>query len=149
MIIDKIENASYYYGLSPQLEAGLKSLENVDFSQVEPGRYSILGDDCFALVQTYETKPLDEGRWEAHRKYIDIQFLAKGKERMGYAATDKLKVVEDYNESKDVMFFDGKGEFFDVCEGEFVVFTPQDAHMPSLIAHESDDVIKVVIKVAV
>ena len=49
------------------------------------GKIPIQGDQVFALVRDNTTKPRAQGTWEAHRKYIDVQFLAAGVEEMGYA----------------------------------------------------------------
>ncbi len=49
------------------------------------GRHDLDGDDLFALVQEYTTRAADECVWEAHRRYIDVQFVVTGAERMGVA----------------------------------------------------------------
>ena len=61
MIVDELKNAEQYYGLGPRIEAALRYLQETDFSQVAPDRYDIEGDDVFALVQEYDSKPKSEG----------------------------------------------------------------------------------------
>jgi len=34
----------------------------------------------------YQTKPREQGIWEAHRKYIDVQYMIQGSELMGWAS---------------------------------------------------------------
>jgi YhcH/YjgK/YiaL family protein len=102
------------------------------------------------VVARYKTKPRPEGRWEAHRKYIDIQFLAAGKELIGVTAADKLTITDAYNEESDIMFFgDSEGDFITLTEDKFVLLFPQDAHMPCITANTPSDVIKVVVKIMV
>ena len=148
MIIDAIGNASLYYRLGRRIEAGLRFLETRDFSKMQPGRYDIEGDACYALVQDYETKPRPpQAGWEAHRKYVDIQYVVSGIERIGYANLEDMRVSAAYDESKDALFLEGKGDFLLVRAGTFLIFGPQDAHMPGLAEVDPSPVRKVVVKV--
>lgn len=88
--------------------------------------------------------------WEAHRKYIDVQFVAAGVEEMGYANVDTLTVKKPYDETADYALFDGAGTFVKVPTGSFTIFFPQDGHIPgSAIDGQPAAVRKVVVKVAV
>lgn len=148
MIIDRLKNASLYFGVHKRLELAFKYLQNTDFSEVEPGRYEIEGTDIYALVQKYESKPKEKGRWEAHRRYMDIQYIWEGEELFGYAFIDDLINI-NYDENKDFVTLEGKGDFFTLSAGSFVIVAPQDAHMPGLAISESRPVKKVVVKVLI
>ncbi|MHB9037932.1 MAG: YhcH/YjgK/YiaL family protein [Armatimonadota bacterium] len=147
MIIDNIRNALHYYALSKGIESGLKFLETHDPANLELGRHEIDGDDCFALVMEYESKPIEKGVWEAHKRYIDIQYVAKGVEVIGYADINDLTVSREYDEKADVMFLEGSGDMITVKEGVFAIFAPHDAHMPQVALEEPLMVRKVVVKV--
>jgi len=147
MIQDRLDHLELYTSLSPRLTVGLRALRFDDLAGRADGRYPIEGEDIFAIVQRYTTKPLDAGKWEAHRKYIDIQYIAAGVERMGRADLDRLAVVEPYAEDRDVLFLAGTGDLLTVRAGEFVIFHPHDAHMPGLAAGAPAAVTKIVIKV--
>lgn len=149
MIIDTIENAHWYYGLGHGFEKALKFLGTEDLSTIALGRHEIQGDEIFALAMEYDTKPTAEGFWEAHRKYIDVQFIVTGAEKMGYANLHELKVSQEYDEEKDFLKLDGDGDFFTVPSGYFAIFGPDDAHMPSLAVCCPAHVRKVVVKVHV
>jgi YhcH/YjgK/YiaL family protein len=149
MIVDKLKNASQYSGLSPRLCSGLEYLQQTNFSDVTPGRYELDGANLYALVQEYNTKPLDQGKVEAHRKYIDIQYMVQGVERMGYGDISDLDVSVPYDDSKDAMFLTGDCDFFIMRAGTFMVFFPQDGHMPGIIHGGSQPVKKVVVKVRI
>lgn len=149
MIIDTLKNASLYYGLTPRIASGLRYLEKTDFSLLEPGKYELDGSKLFALVQRYESKPRETGKWEAHRKYIDIQFIAQGIECMGYANIDGLTVTQPYSDKDDCLLFDGKGNILTAAAGNFLLFAPQDAHMPGLALTAPQPVTKVVVKVLI
>jgi len=145
MIIDRIENAGLYRGLGHQLEMALKAAR----IPREPGRYDLNGDTLFALVQQYQTKPLADGKWEAHRKYIDVQYVEKGIERIGWAPVGTLDVTEPYDEGRDIAFYNGSGDFVTVRAGTFVILFPNDAHMPGITVDTPSPVKKVVVKVRV
>src|ERR1035437_10061848 len=125
MIIDEIRNASLYYALGPGIEAALRYLQGTGFSEAEPGKCEI-GGGRFAIGQGYATAPREEKGWEAHRDYVDVQFIASGVELMGYADIEALRVIEDYDGSKDVTWLAGEGSFVTARAGTFVVLFPHD-----------------------
>src|SRR5574340_275000 len=110
MIIDHLKNAALYYGMSEKFAAAFNYLKNSDLSNINPGKYEIDGSNIYALVQRYMTKPRENGFWEAHRRYIDIQYVVKGVELIGYANLDNLKAGE-YDEAKDFLPLQGNGDF--------------------------------------
>ena len=103
------------------------------------------------MVQEYDTAPSTEKRFESHLRYIDIQYIVDGKERMLHAAADTLKVDTPYNDEKDVAFYTDP-EVSSSClllPGHFAIFFPADGHKPGVMAGGRDAVRKVVVKVRV
>jgi YhcH/YjgK/YiaL family protein len=149
MIIDKLKNVGLYDGMGSKLKLAFEFLKKNDFVNMAAGKYEIDGCDVYAMVQQYEPKPLEQGAWEAHRKYIDVQYMVSGNETMGYSCIEGMKTKIEYDESRDCIFFEGEGDYFKVGEGFFVIFAPQDAHMPSIEYKKPETVKKVVVKVAV
>lgn len=149
MIVDHIKNAEAYYNLSPRIEVALKYLEAMDLTTLEVGKYEIDGDNLFVLIQEYEPKTIEEGKCEAHKKYIDIQYIIKGRECMGYMLTEKGEVTESYDDTKDRLFVKWTGDLVSYTEGMFAIFYPQDAHMPGIKTDGCDFVKKAVVKIAV
>jgi YhcH/YjgK/YiaL family protein len=147
MIVDNIKNAQFYYSLGEKFQKAFEFLKNTDLLALDNGRYCLEGDDVFAIVQEYQTKPEAEGKFEVHRKYIDIQYIVKGEEKLGYLHLDAFIQKGDFDEEKDIVFGEGKGVFVKAKEGNFVIFAPQDAHMPSIAVYEPLPVKKVVIKI--
>lgn len=78
MISDRIINFEEYISLNKNLKKAFEFLKSADVDKLLDGRYEIDGENVFALVQSYRTKAENEVGWEAHKKYIDIQFIAKG-----------------------------------------------------------------------
>lgn len=113
-----------------------------------------LGEGVFVLEQAYVAKRREEGRWEAHSAYLDIQVILAGKERMELMDTSGLEVEEDLRTERDLIFFKAKdgGSVLEAGEGFIAVFFPPDAHKPSLEAGAGAGVVKVwkaVVKVPV
>jgi len=147
MIIDKIENACLYKGISRGMALALEFLASEDLSGLKTGKYLIDGEKVFANVSSYDTRELEQCSWESHRKYIDVQYIVKGSERIGYANTGKMNAVKEYDEGSDFMLLSGKGDYFVLEEGSFAVFFPGDAHMPGIAVSNAAGVKKVVVKV--
>ncbi len=147
MIVDRIGNAKLYYGLADRVRVGLEYLESVDASTLEAGRHDILGDDCYAIVTGYNTQP--QGEWEAHRKYIDIQYIVSGAERVGYVHIDSLSVKQEYDEQTDCMLLSGEGDFVSLRPKMLAIFFPEDAHMPGLSISDQQTVKKIIVKVKI
>jgi biofilm protein TabA len=116
-----------------------------------PGRVEIDGKEVFALVQAYETKRAGEVlSFEAHRKYIDIQYICTGEEMMGWAPLDALQNATAYNPDKDVLEGDVLAKEMTpvlVRAGHAAIFYPEDAHAPKLAAGMPGAVRKIVMKV--
>jgi biofilm protein TabA len=150
MILDIIENYKHYEKMSPLIVKALQIAAQTDFEKLQDGKYEVDSDKLFYIVQRYKTKPPSD-KIEAHRKYIDIQLLVKGSERIGYAPANGLKQAVEYDPEKEVEFFSiGKDiTFLNMTEGYFAIFCPSDAHMPCCQMNEPQEVIKVVFKVKV
>ena len=146
MIIDRLENAGTYTGRDNGITSALNFLKTTDLEKTGEGRHDINGDAVYALLMDYRTKPASEGVWEAHRRYIDVQYVVSGVERMGYAHLDAL-VAGPYNQEKDYLFLKGSGDFVLMPAGTFIILWPQDAHIPGTNVDQPLPVRKVVIKV--
>lgn len=149
MILDHLTNASLYQNLSPRIAQGLAALRTANLHLQPDGRYEIDGSRLFALVQRYDTKPAEQGKWESHRKYIDIQYLAQGTEVIGIAPLTQMTVTQPYSDEKDVQFLAGHGDKITLSAGMFAIFFPHDVHMPTLAVAQPEAVLKVVLKIAI
>jgi YhcH/YjgK/YiaL family protein len=146
MIVDSLKHAEKYLAISPRLSAALKFLQTADVATLPTGKHVIDGDDVYALVMDYQSKPISEGFLEAHRKYIDVQYVASGVERIGYVDLAKT-VPGEYDEAKDFLKAEGTASMVVIDAGTFAVFFPHDAHMPCIAVDQPTAVRKVVVKV--
>lgn len=147
MIFDNIKNAKTYFNLDEKIKKGLEFIINNDLNSFKNGKYEIDGEKITANIQEYDTKT--EGLFEAHRKYIDIQYLINGFEKQGIKDISELTKNTEYDKEKDVQFFDGEGSFVSVPAGYFTIFYPQDGHKPCITDKTQSHVKKVVIKILI
>jgi YhcH/YjgK/YiaL family protein len=150
MILDTLDSAPFYRGLPAGLVAALDFLRTTDLAALPLGKTVIDGERLFALVQEYQPKGADLGKFEAHRRYWDVQYVARGAERMGYSHLSRMTVSEPHSQERDVAFFTGPGEWLYVPAGTFAIFGPSDVHMPGVALDDSSEqptVRKVVVKV--
>ena len=105
MIADTLAQYHRYTSLSPRFAAAFNFLERLP-ADAALERHEIDGDNCFALVQAYNTKPLAQAKFEAHRKYIDIQFIQSGRETLLWSPlTALMETTIPYTHDTDVAFF--------------------------------------------
>jgi biofilm protein TabA len=149
MILDTIDHSVRYEPLHPRLRLAFSFLRGMNGQEAD-GRHEIDGDDVFALVQRVITKPIAEVEFEAHRRYIDVQYLLEGEETILWAPISAItETVRLYDETKDV----AKWRLVHphtplrLRPGTFAIFYPEDAHSPCVAAPEPGPVTKVVIKV--
>ncbi len=149
MIIDHIQNAELYFKLDKNIKKALKYLQNKNFKGMEPGNYEVDGDRIYAVVQEYQTLPQTKAKWESHEKYIDIQYMINGTERMGISRKKKMTLLHDYNKTNDITIFRGDGDFFKLESEHFVILFRDDIHMPKVEVESSgpEPIFKVVMKV--
>jgi YhcH/YjgK/YiaL family protein len=147
MIIDRIGNAHLYYAMHPQFKSAFEYVNEIDINAIAAGRHEIDGEAMYALVQEYDTKLKEEGKWEAHRRYIDLQYVVKGVEGIGYANIHHLKQGE-YDTTKDFLPLQGEGDLVTVRSGSFVLLFPEDVHMPGMAIGMPAHVKKIVLKIS-
>jgi biofilm protein TabA len=148
MIVERLENQAAASHLPPLLRQGLDWLRGRDLNALPEGRHDIDGDRIFALVQEYTTRSAAECRWEAHRKYTDIQYVVRGAERIGYMNIADTRQTDPYDPARDVAFFEPGEDFVTVHAGMFAIFTPEDVHAPCGAAGAPGRVRKIVLKIA-
>ena len=132
MIIDKISNAYLYYGLGAGFETALRETEALAAQPVPtaPFKKELDGRNVYYSIQFVKGKLPDPEAYEAHSHYADIQAVLGGTEYMGWANVKDLHVNTPYSEEHDAGFYGGDGTMLRVPAGWFVIFFPEDAHMP-------------------
>ena len=150
MITDTLKNIDLYSCLSEGISKAINFLQEMDFSNFIPGKVQIDGENIFAIFDEYKTKENNDCRLEAHRKYIDIQYIVSGCELIGYAPLNNQTVIEKYNDENDVEFFEGETALMRLNAGMFTIFFPDDLHKPCIQTTENPETVqKIVVKIAV
>ena len=150
MIYDKIDNLETYANISEDIRLGLEWLRDVN-PDIAKWVYK-LSPRVKAIVSEYTTKEVNENGYEAHREYIDIQYLLKGFEKICCLPLEYLKETKAYRAEIDAAFYEGANvqtQEMVIGNGYFAVFFPQDGHMPCLCVETSLEVKKVVVKVKI
>ena len=150
MIIDSLSNARLYFNLGPRFKKAFEYLAHTDFSTIEKGKYELDGTQLFAIVNEYDTVDPDKEQMESHKKYIDIQYIVTGAERIGHDLLQQQTPSKAYDADADYMLFAEKPSFFSILQqGMFAIFFPHDLHLPNIMIDSPGYVKKVVIKVSV
>ena len=150
MVYDKIDNLETYAGISEDIRLGLEWLRDVN-PDIKKGVYE-LSPRVKAIVSEYTTKEVNENGYEAHRDYIDIQYLISGQEKICCLPLEYLKVIKAYDKDIDAAFYEEtevKPLEMVLGNGYFSILYPQDGHMPCLGLMISHEVKKVIIKVKI
>lgn len=149
MIYDTLENIHLYDGIQPGVVRGLRFLAETDFSKLADGRHEIDGDDVFANLMSYESRAVNDTP-EAHRAYIDIQYLISGVELVGVAPLSAMTGVAEAHPERDLWLYHGPAENVTIGKGRFLVLWPNDAHAPCIAVDGKPEAIrKCVVKVRV
>lgn len=130
-------------------EAAYKFVKETDFRTIPTGKYDLDKSGTYATISDYVTKDADTAFFEAHRKYVDIQYVPVGQEYIGITSLSEIDSVKlEYDIEKDIMFFAKADKARRLADKRnFLVFFPSDGHMPCLKVEKNDTVRKVVIKI--
>ncbi|MBN1556249.1 MAG: YhcH/YjgK/YiaL family protein [Phycisphaerae bacterium] len=150
MIQDIFECAGLYTGCCESFTRAIEFARRLPLDTPD-GKIDLNGEAMYASVSSYTTKSPGDLSFEAHRKYIDVQVLLSGRERIDVTNQTNLPILQPYAENTDVLFFAPPMEFTSLLlePGRFVVLFPQDAHRPCLNVTEPQPVRKVVVKIRV
>ena len=151
MILDSLPLWRRYASLNPRLVRGFDFLQRLTADTAE-GRHAIDGDAVYAMVQRYRTRPVAQMQLEAHRRYIDIQYLVSGCEVIHWAALAGLaEPTKPYDAATDAALYATTPDMTPVLlqAGQFAILFPDDAHAPCCAWGDPAEVLKVVVKVEV
>ena len=136
------------YPLSAGVVKGLSYVASINWGDIEDGKH-IISEDIYVNVQSYSTK--SDADFEAHREYIDIQYIIEGREYIGVMDYNNCTPKIPYSAENDIEFLSGDGEYTELKHGEFMILYPSDAHKPSISVDKDNpaSVRKAVVKVKI
>ena len=142
MITDALKNIGKYSGIPVEIRNFIKTISK----ELPIGRIELDGEN-YANVEEYITKTHDKCRFEAHKKYADIQIILSGTERLDFSC-EKEAITEPYDDVRDVMFAEAKESASVVLDGtNFVLYLPEELHRPQMCIDAPQSVKKIVVKV--
>ena len=144
MILCPWKDIKKYAAMLPGIEEAFDAVNALE--DFEPKTVQLSGGNRF-FVAAGTTKEPDVA--EAHRKYLDIQYIVKGKEVMGWADLAACTPADAFNEESDIGFYSGDFDYITVNEGICYVVFPEDAHMPGRHLEVPNDFVKIVVKLKV
>jgi biofilm protein TabA len=140
--------AKQYEANKASWDKAISFLRDRNMELITPGRYEIDGDNVYAMVTESPGKEPDSSAWEGHRKYIDLHYVIKGRERIGIISSNSLKVTKPYDEAKDAEnYYYPNGKFYLATPEIFFIFFPGDAHQPGVKVGSDEPIKKLVIKI--
>lgn len=149
MIIDTLGNASKYFSAHPLFAKAFEYITQADLANAADGK-SDIADGLKAIFSNApgKTKEASLSKFECHNKNIDIQVCINGMETIGWKPREKCVTPNgDYNSEKDVQFYhDSPDTFFQLTNGQFAIFYPEDVHAPMI---GEGEIKKLVIKVKI
>jgi len=148
MILDVLENGHRYLALNKGFAKAFDFLVRPDLKELSIGKYEIDGERVYAMVSKDPGRKKEDALLETHENYIDIQLVLAGTDVMGWKPRSLCdRSTGEYVQKSDLQFFaDEPDAWISTNSGAFVIFFPEDAHMPSI---SSGILHKVVVKVAV
>jgi len=127
----------------------LAFLKTTNLDTLSVGKHPLDGDNAYASVTEGPSKDLGKASWESHKKYIDLQYVIKGKEQIDVANANTATVIKPYDATKDVANYTANGTAHIAEPGTFYLFFPLDVHRPNIKVPGYDVVKKLVIKIKV
>lgn len=146
MIVCPFKDLGRYAAVIPGLEEAIQAIHAL--TDLEPRTVPLSNGNRF-MIQAYTTKALDQGKIEAHRKFLDVQYILEGEECVGWADVAALTPNGDFSQEKDIGFYTGHTDLVRVGAGCCYVVFPEDAHMPGIAPAEPRACKKIVVKLAV
>ena len=137
--------------LKKRIDRAIDYIKGLNIKSLPVNEKIVVDDEFYYSIQVYTTKSEDECKLESHRKYVDIQLLLSGCERMNIADVSRLTIKENYDSDKDVMFWNVPQHMASVTlnAGDLIVLYPENAHRGAVAEDDSSKVVKIVGKVCV
>jgi len=152
MITSTLSQLFWYKAINPNFANGIDYILSTNLAALETGRHDIDGDNVFAIVNEYTTRPVEECDPESHRDYADIQIMITGVERFGYAPLAATAPTTPYDEEKDVALYTLPADeisYIKLSPGQFIIFFPTDIHQPEVFHLQPELVKKLVLKISI
>lgn len=149
MIYDSIKNLKHYKGVSVWLDEAISFLTKTELSSLPMGHTEISGEKVFANVMEATAKGEEEGKFEIHKRYMDIQIDLEGTEII-QIGLEPQEVLDAYNPKTDFgTVLCEKSASCVLGPGRFIICMGEEPHKPGVAAGEDRRLKKCIVKVAI
>lgn len=129
--VNAVEFASQYHKNKDVWDAAFRFLAEHDLEALPIGNHVILEGKCWVTVSEYIPKEVEKGNIESHLRFVDLQYVLWGNEKMGLASDAEVR--QEYNSQRDVAFYNSSRiKYYPADAGSFFLFFPSDIHQPSV-----------------
>lgn len=137
MIYDGMSALKLYRGLYKGLDIVIDWLADHDLSQLDFGKYEIMGKKCYVMIQDAKTRTYESARYEIHHRYMDLQIDIDGTECFK-TTPGMVEPIEPFDQTKDKGYCMPTADNHDELEGtlannHFAIFVVGEPHMPNLV----------------
>ena len=136
--------------LYEKISEALDYIKNLDKCTLAPGIHEV-NDEFYYNYLEYEAKESTNTIYEAHKNYVDIQYIVEGQEHVDVSFEEYMELDTPYDKEKDIMFFKNPQKYFSriLGPGEYVIVLPHELHKPGQKVDQNGNVKKIVGKVRV
>jgi len=147
MICDNIKNINRYYDVDNSLKTALNKIKECSSNSI--GKYEIDGKNLFLNISSYETSEKEEYIFENHKKYIDVQYILSGEEKILVRENDDSFLYQKYDEEIEAEFYKFSFGYTEIIlsEGDFLILFPGETHSVGFCIDKPKVVKKIVAKV--
>ena len=136
-INDKLQNNSLTKDIQFCIDYAEKNREKI--LSLENGSYDVGYNRIKMNVGKYFTKKENDKFWESHKRYLDVQIMIDGSERVACNDIRNMK-EKSFDPERDLVILEGNKLFDIVIEnGDVLVFFPNDVHKPELDILDSEN----------
>lgn len=149
MIYGELRELKFYKGISKNLDKAIECIESGAYKTAPEGKNIIDGDNVFFNCQNVKTQPVEERFFEGHKKYIDIQIVINGEEKIGYSTRSNVVRTTPWNRETDFEKYEGSVDhLFELNGDTFIILFPEEPHMPLIHGENGPmEIKKVVFKI--
>lgn len=125
MLLYKLDHIHELYSTFPHLEEAIRCMREHE-ADAAPAKISFPGG--YLMLQEGTTKHMEDGDFEAHLRYLDVQILLEGLETIVWADIRSLQESVPYDGQKDKVMYTGEGSVLNLLPGTCYFCWPADGH---------------------
>ncbi len=148
MIFTTIDQLAKYVPQIPLLEVVCKELNQSNLLSLDEGKYDLLGEDVFYMVNLYTSSKENNKMYEFHKKYIDVQVMLSGSELCLWSNNNAdLNTVDPSIKDISFQYVEKESASLNLDTGNVAIFFPGELHKPGLDSGYRKENRKIVFKI--